>query len=111
MILLYMNHSISIHYDTIYINLNNTIQNSRNGFSMIAPFYGQYLLGGPHRGYKPIDDWNELCNNKGEGLRIGVKRFDSVPDSGASFIGHVPILEMQAGFSFMVSVPLLFSTL
>jgi hypothetical protein len=78
---------------------------------MIAPFYGQYLLGGPHRGYKLIDDWNELCNNKGEGLRIGVKGFDSVPDSGASFIGHVPILEMQAGFSFMVSVPLLFSTL
>jgi hypothetical protein len=35
---------------------------------MIAPFYGQVLLGGPHRGYKPIDDWNELCNNKGEGL-------------------------------------------
>ncbi len=78
---------------------------------MIAPFYGQYLLGGPHKGYMPINYWNKLYNNKGEGLRIGVKRFNSVPDSGASFIGRVPILEMQAGFSFMVSVQLLCSTL
>jgi hypothetical protein len=107
MIRLYMNHSISIHYDTIYTNLNNTIQSSRNGFSMIAPFYGQDLLGGPHGGYKPIDDWKDLRNNNGEGLLIGVKYFDSVPDSGASFVHHVPCMEMQAGFSFMVSaVPL-----
>ncbi len=57
---------------------------------MITPFYGQDLLGGPHRGYKPIDYWNELRNNKGEGLRIGVQGFDSVPDSSASFVAHVP---------------------
>jgi hypothetical protein len=78
---------------------------------MVIPFYGQDLLGGPHRGSKPIDDWNELCNNKGEGLRIGVKGFDSVPDCGASFVGHIPCLEMQAGLSFKVSVQLLFSLL
>jgi hypothetical protein len=78
---------------------------------MMAPFYGQDLLGGAHRGYEPIDDWNKLCNNKGEGLLIGVEQFDSVPDSGASFVGHVPCMEMQAGLSFMVSVQLLFSLL
>ena len=60
---------------------------------MIAPYYGQDLLGGPHRGYKPVDDWMKLCNYQGEHLQIGVMGFDSVP-----------CLEMQAAFSFMVSV-------
>lgn len=71
---------------------------------MIAPYYGQDLLGGPHRGYKPVDDWMKLCNNEGERLQIGVMGFDSVPGSGASFVSNVPCLEMQAAFSFMVSV-------
>ena len=78
---------------------------------MIAPFYGQDLLHGPHRGYMPIHDWKKLCNNKGEGLLIGVEFFAKVPDSGASFVDHVPCLEMQAGLSFMVSVQSLFHIL
>jgi hypothetical protein len=44
---------------------------------MIAPFYGQDLLGGPKIGYNPIFDWTELRNDKGEGLHIGVEVFDS----------------------------------
>jgi hypothetical protein len=72
---------------------------------MIAPFYGQDLLGGPHRSYMPVHDWKKLMNNKGEGLLIGIEHFDNVPGRGASFVGHVPCLEMQAAFSFMVSVP------
>jgi hypothetical protein len=71
---------------------------------MIAPFYGQDLLGGPHRSYMPVHDWKKLFNNKGEGLLIGIEHFNNVPDRGASFVGHVPCLEMQAAFSFMVSV-------
>ena len=78
---------------------------------MIAPYYGQDLLGGPHRGYKPVDDWMKLCNYQGEHLHIGVMGFDSVPRCGASFVCNVPCLEMQAAFSFMVSVQLLFSLL
>ena len=74
---------------------------------MIAPYYGQDLLGGPHRGYKPVDDWMKLCNYQGEHLHIGVMGFDSVPRCGASFVCNVPCLEMQAAFSFMVSVQLL----
>jgi hypothetical protein len=67
---------------------------------MIAPFYGQDLLGGPKRGYHPITDWTELTNNKGEGLHIGLAGFDSC---STSFVKTIPCLEVQAGISFMVS--------
>ena len=69
-------------------------------FSMIAPFYGQELLGGPKIGYKPILDWTELRNDQGEGLLIGVDVFDS---ANTSFVGTIPCLEIQAGLAFMVS--------
>jgi hypothetical protein len=67
---------------------------------MIAPFYGQELLGGPKIGYKPILDWTELRNDQGEGLLIGVDVFDS---ANTSFVETIPCLEMQAGLAFMVS--------
>ena len=70
---------------------------------MIAPFYGQDLLGGPKIGYNPIFDWTELRNDKGEGLHIGVDVFDS---ANTSFVATIPCLEMQAGLAFMVSVEL-----
>ncbi len=84
MIILLLNHTMYIHADTIWTNLINTVAFRNKGFSMIAPFYGQDLLGGPHRGYEPIDDWNKLRNNKGEGLLTGVEQFDYVPDSSAN---------------------------
>jgi hypothetical protein len=81
MIILLLNHTMYIQADTLWTNLINTVAFRNKGFSMIAPFYGQDLLGGPHSGcgYEPIDDWNKLRNNKGEGLLIGVEQFDSVP--------------------------------
>jgi len=66
---------------------------------MIAPFYGQDLLGGPKIGYVPIYDWSKLTNNKGEGLLIGLASFDSC---STSFVKTIPCLEVQAGLSFMV---------
>ena len=69
------------------------------GFTMIAPFYGQDLLGGPKIGYNPIFDWTELRNDKGERLLIGVEVFDS---ANTSFVDTIPCLEVQAGLAFMV---------
>jgi hypothetical protein len=50
------------------------------------------------------DDDDDNDDDDGEGLLIGIEHFDHDPDWGASFVGHVPCLEMQAAFSFMVSV-------
>jgi hypothetical protein len=71
MIMLLLNHTMYIQVNTIWTSLIYTVAFRNKGFSMIAPFIGQDLLVGPHRGYEPIDDWNKLRNNKGEGLLIG----------------------------------------